>query len=744
MNEIQLTAELETAMSWLQKRRGLAPADADYWHLRYHWDTVRPALCAKLLAGTWRLTPMQVVGRFEKKVLWSACDALVLKWVTSRLTPLLPVHPRCEHVKGHGGGATSVARLSAALAGGEYRYVFRTDIRGYYGAMNKSRVLEQLTQYVDDPVLLDLVSQYLHYTVEDGGEFHTPEKGIARGCPLSPLLGAFHLYMVDVHFSSQKDIVYARYMDDFVILTKNRWSLRRQVKALNECLASHDFEKHPDKTFVGRVEKGFDWLGAWLVGTGVTGIAPRALANHREKVRRLYERLRMWPRARAHARVSQYRRRWKLWAICLTGPLVFSTASQAAWSTSSPPSDGIPACTPVKILSWVDSGSIPIRGLGQSVPSGGVAANFSFTYLGGWPLNGIIPPTPLVAGDNTFPYQATGSFQFSGCPALGNLRGLTSADGHIGIFVNPFNSWVQLGSFTTSGNTGAGNFLFVGPGAREYRIHIDPNLLPLFPSNQWSDPSTGDGPSAIYGGRYEVAKHPDSMPLWSSHTDLWVVWDGSPLSAAPITGGGSYDVSLPAGAFTGDPSHYVPGKDLASPAVRLVTEPHIPTCSARVSKSTVELGSLPSGDPGAAYRAPTDVSIACSATQQGAAPVSPYIVFSGTVGSSPWTLATSSKGVFIVGLTSPWRSPCWYVDHGRDLTSGDAVYGAVPFGGAHPWEPFGDGSDPTAPWGTFRPSIDGLSWTKTATVMWGVCARPSDGAVAGPFSSSATWTLVVP
>ena len=40
-----------------------------------------------------------------------------------------------------------------------------------------------------------------------------------------------------------------------------RWKLRRAVRLVNEILGALRLEKHPDKTFIGRVERGFDFLG---------------------------------------------------------------------------------------------------------------------------------------------------------------------------------------------------------------------------------------------------------------------------------------------------------------------------------------------------------------------------------------------------------------------------------------------------------------------------------------------------
>jgi RNA-directed DNA polymerase len=308
---------LDMAWEWLCRARKNAPPSADIWDLRLHWPQQRDGLLTQLKAGRYRLSAMWVVGK-KKQAMWTARDALVLKWVALKLAGRLPLHPRCEHVKGHGGGAASLRRLSEVVRSGDYPWVCRTDIKGYYGTIQKPFLLEQLRQQRLAPEVLHLLEQYLHYSVESGGEFHTPERGIPRGCALSPLMGALHLWAVDNHFARQPGIYYARYMDDFVILTKTRWQLRRQVASLNRFFNVYGFRQHPDKTFIGRTAKGFDWMGAQLGASGVTGVAPRAQANHWAKVRRLYEQT--WlSRITRQDKVSVYRARWIKWAFVVLG-----------------------------------------------------------------------------------------------------------------------------------------------------------------------------------------------------------------------------------------------------------------------------------------------------------------------------------------------------------------------------------------------------------------------------------------
>ncbi len=56
-------------------------------------------------------------------------------------------------------------------------------------------------------------------------------------------------------------VFYVRFMDDILVLSPTRWWLRKAVKAVNQALGSLNLEKHPDKTFIGRIERGFDFLG---------------------------------------------------------------------------------------------------------------------------------------------------------------------------------------------------------------------------------------------------------------------------------------------------------------------------------------------------------------------------------------------------------------------------------------------------------------------------------------------------
>lgn len=307
------------AFNWVCHRRRHAPSSADIWHLRYHWDKLDSFLFHKALTGAYRLSPMRIHRQSGRTwVQWTAADAMVLKWVALQVSPLLPVHKKCSHLKGHGGGKESLSIVWSQLTSGEYQYVCRTDIRGYYQHIQKNQVLSIVKQWVKDHVLVELIRQYLYYTVEDGGEFYTPENGICRGCALSPLIAGSLLYHVDKYFASVNGLYYTRYMDDFLILTGKRWPLRRAIKHLYGFFDEGGFERHPDKTRIGKIDRGFDWLGVWFTPSG-TSIAPRALNNHTDRCQHIYERAKLAGLSHEAAllRVSQYREKWARWATSI-------------------------------------------------------------------------------------------------------------------------------------------------------------------------------------------------------------------------------------------------------------------------------------------------------------------------------------------------------------------------------------------------------------------------------------------
>ena len=301
---------ISAAFRWLCQQRRHWPADADVWDLRLHWDRERPAIQEALRRGEYLFAPMARVTKAEGDVqhVWSSRDAVVLKALAIVLARHLPVSDRCTHLKGHGGAKAAVRAVRDNL--GDHAFVMRTDVKGYYDSIEQHRMVDLLSRHVRDRTVLNLLWQAMRRTVTWGGLYRDCERGISRGCSLSPLLGAFYLYELDTAMEHE-GVLYVRFMDDILVLAPTRWKLRRAVKVVNEQLSSLALAKHPDKTFIGRVDKGFDFLGYHFRREGLT-VARKTLESFGERLARLYEQ-------RKEGLVSpsvpgSYARRWMGWA----------------------------------------------------------------------------------------------------------------------------------------------------------------------------------------------------------------------------------------------------------------------------------------------------------------------------------------------------------------------------------------------------------------------------------------------
>ena len=138
---------------------------------------------------------------------------------------------------------------------------------------------------------------------------------MAYRCPLSPVLGAFFLRTLDDALT-KTGLFYVRFMDDIIVLAPTRWKLRRAAKTLNQELRVLRLEKHPDKTFIGRIERGFDFLG-YRFTPGTLTLAQQTIENFLGRTLRLYEQELGEP-CRS-PRLETYVARWRRWTTAGLG-----------------------------------------------------------------------------------------------------------------------------------------------------------------------------------------------------------------------------------------------------------------------------------------------------------------------------------------------------------------------------------------------------------------------------------------
>ena len=244
----------------------------------------------------------------------------MLKATAIVLTRYLEPHlsKQCYHLAGRGGAKAAVRAVADNLDGKEF--VFRTDVKSYYASLDHDVLVGQLQRFVKDPRVLKLLWRYVHRLVYQDGRYREVHRGIPLGCPLSPLVGALYLKALDDRMA-ETGLFYARFMDDWVILAPTRWKLRRAIRLVNQTLAALKLEQHPDKTFIGRTGRGFDFLGYQFTPSGL-GVAAKTIERFAERWTRLYE------HGAPEERIGAYVRHWRRW---VTGGLGTHGLSVEPW-----------------------------------------------------------------------------------------------------------------------------------------------------------------------------------------------------------------------------------------------------------------------------------------------------------------------------------------------------------------------------------------------------------------------------
>ncbi len=245
--------------------------------------------------------------------MWSAQDSLVLKAMAIVLSDYLApaLSRRCFHIAGNGGAKGCVNAVSKRVE--NYRFVCRSDVNSYYATINHRILTKQLRDLIPCETVLNLLSRMLERLDDVYGVYHHADIGITKGNPISPLLGAVYLQILDKElgqYCKDHDLFYGRFMDDWVILCKTRNQLRTGVRIMNRVLEKVEMTKHPYKTFIGRIkDSGFDFLGYRIGNKFKKGlsIAWTTWANHQGKLRQLYE------QGVSETDIGQYVKRWKRW-----------------------------------------------------------------------------------------------------------------------------------------------------------------------------------------------------------------------------------------------------------------------------------------------------------------------------------------------------------------------------------------------------------------------------------------------
>ena len=258
--------DLESAFLWICELRKDYSPNSDIWDLRRNWNNIKHLMREQLNDGTYQFSVLdRYVFDDATLSLWSSKDMIALKLIAQALETLIKndIPKSCYHLKGHGGLKKAVQHTHQALS--QFQFVLRSDVKNFYESVNFNILISIIETYVKHPILIKLIIKACRRTETYGGNFYEFfEKGIPMGSPLSPLLGAIALIPLDLAMKKFQGVFYARFMDDWIVLTKSKTALRKVVKMTHRVLNNLKFQMHPTKTYIGKISHGFNFLAYFM------------------------------------------------------------------------------------------------------------------------------------------------------------------------------------------------------------------------------------------------------------------------------------------------------------------------------------------------------------------------------------------------------------------------------------------------------------------------------------------------
>jgi hypothetical protein len=200
------------------------------------------------------------------------CDDVLLPYLSKRT-----ILDNAVCIKGRG-PALAAARFEDRLReyvhqNGPKGYFLKCDILKYFASIPHQRVKDLFCSQIQDTRLRNLIIMFIDsyhtspqfldkysipYTLDENGNTNL---GLPIGNQTSPVFGMFYLDVVDRLFKERYGIkVYSRYMDDFVVVVKNKKFLIFLLQQVKEVVAQCGLILN-DKTQIFPLTNGVTYLG---------------------------------------------------------------------------------------------------------------------------------------------------------------------------------------------------------------------------------------------------------------------------------------------------------------------------------------------------------------------------------------------------------------------------------------------------------------------------------------------------
>jgi len=181
--------------------------------------------------------------------------------------------------------------VAKAVAAGKYDGVLRLDIKDFYPSVRHDLLMTQLSKKIRKKEVLHLIEsaisqQTVSKPVSGRREYNTI--GIPQGLSISNILANVYMQPIDRKYKTRTSLLYFRYVDDILILCKQKNIDRLKKEIIDDCnnigLTIHNDD--PDKICSGRICSGFGYLG-YVFSDSLVTVRKKSVDNLRESIIKL-------------------------------------------------------------------------------------------------------------------------------------------------------------------------------------------------------------------------------------------------------------------------------------------------------------------------------------------------------------------------------------------------------------------------------------------------------------------------
>ncbi len=195
-------------------------------------------------------------------------DRIFQNILLKQLKPTFPyvMNPNCYHLHGPSGVRLATQRIRQVLLDQNPKYIIRADIKSFYKSIPHHQLVQDIKQHYDDEKVQAMLEQIIINPIETPRGYKNADHGIALRGPLSQFFSGIYLKPLDDAFN-EMDVTYLRYQDDVLILCHTQRQLNRCKRQMMAVLKERRLSLSRKKTRIGRIDRGFHFLGIHYPGT---------------------------------------------------------------------------------------------------------------------------------------------------------------------------------------------------------------------------------------------------------------------------------------------------------------------------------------------------------------------------------------------------------------------------------------------------------------------------------------------